>query len=326
MPPIAIASSQSWVGLGLETTRGTIAAPKFFYPAESPAYTPTITKVDDKGLRGSPVDIYDVVNTTQYSDMSWKGFVYTDTFPELLRMALGSADTVAGTVAPYTHTVGLLNGTAGTEADTQPPSATISFYNGHNTRQMAYSMIDELNIMVNAAGVVEYTAKTTGYIGTVAATNPVPSFSGVRGAPAWDTSVSIGGTLYPTLVDAQIDIKRSTKPIVTANGSAAPYSIWAGPCDVSGKLTLVYRADTLLGEFVAGTQPSLSLTMTNPADSSSLLLQMSRIDWKTGKINLGKEFVEQDFEITAIANTTDAVDGGYANLLTKTTNSISAAY
>lgn len=314
------ASARQWLGLGKEVTRGTAAAATVFLPAKSPQWTPNITMLEDTGLRGSMVDIYDQVAGLRHDSMDWTMDVYADTFPALLRAILGSTDTITGTAAPYTHAIGLLN-----TGDGQPPSYTIAYFDGNEEWQMPAGQGDELSVKFNATGLLEASCK---FLANPAALGgaDTPTFSTVEAAPSWDCVVTLGGTPITKTMDGSVDLKRGTKPIEAITGTQAPYRLWAGPLQTSGKLTVVYESDTEFNYFTSNAKgEAVDVKFTDPA-SNTIELHLSTPAWKTGKKTNGKEWVEVELEFVGLPNSTDAVASGVAPIKTTVTNGVSTAY
>ena len=102
-PNVAYSTSQTTVGLGIETTRGTPATTVSWMPVKAPKYKPDLTMITDDTLQGSMVETYDLVPGLRFDSHGWDSYPKLDTFPILLRAALGSSDTVS--TAPTSTTL-----------------------------------------------------------------------------------------------------------------------------------------------------------------------------------------------------------------------------
>lgn len=314
------ASARQWLALGRETTPNTKVAATWYLPAKSPQWTPNIQMLDDTGIRGSMVDVYDQVAGIRHDTMDWTMDVYADTVPALFRAALGSADTVTGTTSPYTHSIGLLNTGTG-----QPPSYTVAFFDGNEEWQIGGCQVDELGFKANATGLLEATVKMVGFPATQSGTD-TPTFSTVEAAPSWDCVVSIGGTAITKTMDLSVDLKRGTKPIEAITGTQAPYAIWTGPLATSGMLTVVYESDAEFNYFLTNAKgEALDAKFTDPA-GNTVDLHLSTPAFKTGKKTAGKEWVEVELGFIGLPNATDAVAGGVSPVKATVVNTVSAAY
>jgi hypothetical protein len=316
-------SSLSWTGLGKETVRGTAVPPAFFLPASGPDFEPMLTLLEDKGYRGDMNDVQDLVAGLRHDEFSFGGSVYVDTFPTLLQMALGSTDAITG-AGPYTHVIGLLNNAA----QGQPPSYTITDFDGNVQRQFPAGQLDNLALKFIASGLLSYTTRAlSNAFAVVGATTP--TFTGEEAVPGWDFTVTLGGVGQVNVMEGDLTLARGTKPIEAATGTQAPYRLWAGPLNVGGKLTVVYEtANTELASFLAATAVSLDYKWVNPAvPAESLVLHGTTVKLKAAKPAVrGKEWIEQEYQTVWLPNTTDAVAGGRSPIKTTTINAVSTAY
>lgn len=318
-------TNNSFLGLGIEATRGTASSAIKWIPITSPQVTPMQTFLRDEALRGSAVAVYDHVAGVRHDEYDVKGFLYPDTFPVLVRGILGGTDTVTGT-APYVHTIPLLNNVAGS----QPPSLTIQDFDGANTFQMLGAQMSDLNLTFGAEAAVEWSSKFVGNPYTNIAV-PTATFGTQPFVPGWNVSVSIGGTSVAYVIDGEINIARNTASIHTM-GTQAPRVNFAGPIDVSGRMTLV--VDSTSDLFTIGSSayglydnPQIVIvTLTDPTNSYSSTFTMSKVQFTDPKRTRGKAYVEVEVSFSAAANNTDSGGTGYSPIKIVTTNGISTAF
>jgi len=322
-------SVNRYLGLGKETTRGTAAVPAIWIPIDpNPDLTPNLTWLEDKGLRGSPVEQYDDVPSTRSDEYTFKGNVFLDTFPNLVMALLGSVDAVTGTVAPYTHVIGLDNAAA---TGSQPPSYTAVDVDNITesagaSKQITGGQLEELSVSFSADGALSYSSKLVGNPFTQTAPPSTQAFSTAVFVPAWSGTVTLAGAVSKVIVSGSIDVKRGTKPIFTV-GQQGPYRLWAGPAVVTGKVVIIAEADdpTFVNALTRAHQ-TLSFLFTDPVSSDTVTFQMSDVQLKNPKVTSDKAWEEITADFVANANTTDAVDGGYSPIQIITTNSQSTAY
>lgn len=320
-----LSTASVWLGLAVETTRGTGVSPTSFIPVRSPVFDPNLAMLEDKGLRGSMVDVYGMIPGIQSGAINFSGDVFMDTFPNLLRCMLGSTDTVTG-AGPYTHVMSLLNNTASTA--NQPPSYSVRTNDGYTSNFITGALLDTLDVKFNAANLLEYSAKYVGlYGGPMGFDATSPSFSTLNPAPTWKTTVKLAGTAFARVSDGEINFKRNVKPIDTIQNSQQPLVIFADRLSLSGKLTVVVYDETELSNYLNDVQPSLEFTFSDTAATANTLdLAMAQVAWKTAKPSLSKEFKEIALEFVAIPNTTNATAGGVSPVKATAVNAQSAAY
>lgn len=320
-------SVQRYFGLGKETSRGTAVAPTIWLPiAPNPSLTPQLSWLKNDALVGSPVEQIDDVPSVRHDEFDFKGNVFADTFGALLMAILGQ-DTVTGTAAPYTHAIGLANSPT---TGSQPPSYTgIDTDNisesGGPAKQFTAGQLDSVTITFSADGALSYQAKYLSNPYTQVAA-PSSSFSTEVFIPAWNGTISLGGSGVTVLSSGQIAIKRSTTAIHTV-GQQSPYRLWAGAIDVSGKVQFIAEAsDPTFASALSRNQQALVCTFTDPVSSHSVAFQMSKAQLKNPKVLGDKAWQEISADFTAQSNTTDAVASGYAPIKATVINGQSASY
>lgn len=371
---VAFPTSLTQIGLAIETTRGTPAAPKFWVPVKAPKYDPKLTIIPDETLQGSMVKVYDDVRGMRYDSHGWDGFPYLDTFPVFVRAQFGSSDTLVtapasttlaaaaaagattisstATIAvgswftigsagslethecvsvsgagPYTvtldfpiieaqpsgatitgltgHKFSLLNTGTG-----QPPSVTITDYDGEEWRQLAACQLDELTIKGNGTGLDDYTCTWFGNP-AITPTTPTPSFSGVQTPAPWTISVSIGGTQVTNIEDWEFDFKRNVKPIPALTGTQEYYTYFADAIEATAKFTFVEQSGSpFLAAFLAGVRNAFEFTLFDLESGYALNLQASKGQYITGSVDRSKEWVSVPVELQLLPNATDALAGG----------------
>lgn len=305
-------SAQSFFALAKEVTRGTaVTPPTIFLPiSPNPTLTPNLTWVEGDYLVGSPVKTLDKVPSVRFDEYSCKGFVFADTFPNLMMGVLGGADTKTGTVAPYTHTIPLLNTAA---AGSQPPS-----YTGYDidqavqaadaAKQFAGGQISEVEITFAVTGALNWTTK---FVANPFAEVAVPtsSFSTEVFIPAWSATVTIAGVASGVLDSGKFTIKRTTKSIF-ALGKQGPIENFANVVQVTGDFTfIVLSTDATLTKGLKRTHQVVKLTFTDPISTHSVEFQMSTVQFFNPKIERSKPEVQVTTSFEAVANTTDAATG-----------------
>jgi hypothetical protein len=318
-------TSRIWLGVSAaENPRGTAAAPAYFIPIKSPAWEPQINMMKDSGLRGQMSANYDQVAGLRYDKMGFDCGVYADSFPALVRGALGSTDGLVGTTAPYSHTFGLLNTGTG-----QPPSYTIVYFDGLDMNQLVASQVDSLVVKFDSGSLM---TATVAYVcnAAVPITTVTNTPTALEETAGWHCIVNVGGVPITRLVDGEIDYKRGTKPIPAITGLPGYYANWAGPLDTAGgKITVIMESDAELNYFLTNAKgTALDLKFTDPG-LNTIDFHFSNTLWSSGKKNPGKDWGEVDLEWWAQPNSTDVVAGGGGALAPGTvtiTNAVSAAY
>lgn len=317
-------TANSYAGWAIESTYGVAASVGKLTPVDSPKVTPGVVWLDDSDFRGSPVKHYDQVQGVFKATYDFKTFTFTDVYPTLLRAALGSTDTTAS-VGPslYTHTIGLLNSP---NTGSQPPSMTVLNDSVDATYQMLASRINTLSLSFSAEAAVENTVSTICNQPTSVASVSASNESTQHLIPAWNCAASLGGVSSTVLESVQLDIKRNSAQIYTL-GSQSAYNNFAGPIEVSGKISFVAElGETVWANALVRDQQVLLLNLVDPITNYSILYQMSAVQLENPVITQSKAYVEVMTDFIAVANTTDTVTFGYSPIKTICTNNVSTAY
>ncbi|MFI1520647.1 phage tail tube protein [Kitasatospora cineracea] len=316
-----LASARSFAGIAKETVFGTAVAATAFIPVTDIKPKDKLTLLDDKGYRGSMVDVYDKISGPIWAELDMSGDVFPDTIGWLATGILGDLATT-GASAPFTHTAAVLNTGTG-----QPPSYTVTdYYGSTGARQYAGFKVSELGFKFSGDGLLQYSAKGLALASATAAA-PVPSFTAVTPMAGWTGAVQIAGVSSTLLMDGEFTIKRPVTALSTADGTQAPYALWSGPVAVSGKMTLVMEDDAQLTNYLTNAKPALDFNFAQGAGSSAVQVKLhaSKCAYSDAEISRGKDYIELSVSYEGLANTTDVgASGGYSPCKVTIQNAIAA--
>lgn len=316
---MAISTYPSFLGIAKETTPGTPVTATTFIPVTSMTPEDVKNYVPDQAMRGSAVDSYGQYPTQGWSTYSFDGPVYMDTIGVILKGLLGAED-LSG-AGPYVHKFGVLN--TGTY---QPPSWTISDYNGYNTRQFPGFMFSQTQFSFAAGTLLTHSTQGQG-LASVTTTKPTQTFSAKPAIQGYKGVISIAGSPTTLVESGTLTIARTVNPITAVNNTASPANIWAGSVTVTGQLTLIYNDDTYLTPMLTGTSQALDISYTAGADILVLHCN-SGLSTKAPITRGSNGWNEITVDITGVANTTDAntAGGGYSPIAATLTNTQTLAY
>jgi hypothetical protein len=326
--PAVYPSALSFLGLGKESTAGTAVVPTHYMPWTEFKPAPNVELLADEGMRGTMSAVHGAVMGKHYSELELSGPPFSDSFGHLLYNALGGyAVTGAG---PYSHTFSLLNTGTG-----QPITHTITDRQGitasTGARVYPYACLSELTLKGNAAELLEFDSKWTASASAAAGAGPTNSPPSTTVTPAWRSSVSLGGTASPTVLEWEVTIKRELQVDLTADGTQAPWVIGRGPVSVEGKLTVrASDAAPMAAEgphttLIAGTQQALVIAVADNLGGTSghsLTLTMTKAQFS--KVELTRDtMIGWEIEFVGIGNTTDAgASGGDAPIKAVLVNAV----
>jgi hypothetical protein len=266
------------------------------------------------------VENYNYVQGRRHTEIDLGGIAYADTIGYVLTSIMGSCVTANGS-APYSHDITLLNATSG---DAQPGSLTITDYYAAGVRYYPGAQFHDMTLTFNADGQLEYTAKATGFP-SVDTTAPTPSFSDVTATPVWTGTVSVGGSPIAYTQTGTITLTRKIDPIFGISNTQAPYQVFVGALNATGKLTFVMENDDQLLNFLNNTQPTLEVTFAqgSGATATSIAFYLSKGAYTTGAIERSQDHVQVTVDISSLGTTANAGStGGYSPIAWNLQNAV----
>lgn len=307
-------SIKSFIGVALETTKGTPVAATDFVPVKLSSLKPVddIKALYDDGLRGSMVDNYNYIQGRKSSTFDLGGSVFADTIGYWLAGILGDVATT-GASAPYTHTIALKN-SVGSAGDAQPKALTISDYYAIGNRQYPGCQVTDFGLTFSADGLLDYTVKMMGFPSSTSSV-PTPAFSALLPMPAWIGTVTIAGAGAINVQQANVDMTRKAEAIWGISNTQSPYQIFVGPLGVKGKATFVMDADTQLTNYITNVQPTLVFNFSQGTGAGAQQVQftLTKGAYVAGTIERSKDYVEVAIDFDGLGNTTDAgATSGYS--------------
>jgi hypothetical protein len=334
---LAYASRNGYLAIVKEATYATAPTTGFsFIPvADDVAIALGQKFLANEAIVGSPVMTIDEVQGVRSDDITFKTYLYADTFPIFLVAALGGTDAVTGS-GPYTHVIKLLNSAS---TASQSPSFTIMLFDGANYWLMVGCRLDSLEIPFSSDGTAEATVKFIGNPATSTTSAPTgTTFANPSSEvmiPGWSVSATINSVAITYIESGTLTLARSTAPIF-AEGSQTAYDNFQGPLKVSGKMTAVVatQADPWSAaspaQALTRDQIATVLVFTDPNDVTSatdhsISFTMTKTQYMNPARKQGKNYVEVNVDFEGVANSTDTATG-LSPIQTSTVNNTSTAY
>jgi hypothetical protein len=243
-----------------------------------------------------------------------------------LRFAHPTSSAVQVVSAPFTHTFAVLNQEAGYNGvgGAQPPTHTATDYTSLTTsvgaRAYPSLCVGSLDLTGNAEGLFMAKASGNSWISAPAGTTPVNTTAFIPPLPAWNSTVTIGGTAVYSDSEWSFSIKREMMVYFTAQGAQNPYIIARGDLDATGSLKFgVPSNEQPLSYMLLNTQPALSVVISNGGTGTSLYqvtLSTTHADMIKSKPTRSGVLIGFDNEFRTQANTTDVGGSGGLGQLT----------
>lgn len=312
------------VGLAKETTKGTAVAPTYWLPYTGFNPNPVIQNKVKDGATGRIEAGHENDIVSQMAQPSVEGILTDKAIGLLLLSAFGSVASVAKSApntAVYDHTFSVLNSNA-------HPALTLSYKDANFGKQIAYSMLNKLEIEAKVSDYVRYKAEFIAKLEADGTTTPantaenafVPKHISVKIA---DTVAGLSGASAVALQSIKLTINKNAEAIFGL-GSHDPSSIVNKELEISGDIECLENDATWRALFTAGTNKAMSITFLSDAviGSSSapqLVLTFNKVffdSWKEGA-NL-KDLIKENMTFKMLYSLTDskAVGAVLTNLAT----------
>ena len=251
--------------------------------------------------------------------LSVASLVATLVYP--LNYPQASGATVTGLTS---HKFSLLNNDG--SGGNQPPSVTITDFDGEEWRQLSAAQLDKLTIKGTGNTLVDYTCDWFAN-GSIAPSAPSPAFTGSQALPSWTANIAINGVPVTHVMDWEIDLGRGVKPIPALTGTQAYYEFFAGALTATGKITVVETAGAPeLTQYLEAKQMPIDFTLYDLKNGWALNLHSTLAEFNTGSLDRGKEWVEAQLDFQCLPTATDATAGGVSPIQITVANSQATTY
>lgn len=193
------------------------------------------------------------------------------------------------------------------QAATPIPSYSITVYDTVGTTGYVGSKLAECQMKIDPKSAVSFALKYNSFPG-VSQSAMTPTYTAYPPAIGWEWTMTNAGASSTRGLTFDGTIKRMTEPIHSSDGVQAPREIFSGTLDMDGTYKAIFENLTDLNLFTNYTQTPATATLTQPlsAGGASLALTMSKSGWYKGKRDLSPAYVQADFSISGVYNTTDS--------------------
>ncbi|MFB6568366.1 phage tail tube protein [Streptomyces noursei] len=225
-----------------------------------------------------------------------------------LTQAHNSAVTV---VSQTTHTF--------KQSTTPLPTYSLTLYDTTQTVSCSYCRLSDLQMKIDPKGTVTASIKYVSFPSVVQSPQ-TESFSTYDPLLGWSWTMNNAGAASTRGLTYDLTVKRATEAIGSSDGTQAPREIFAGPIEADGTYKAIFENQTDMNLYLNYTQTATTATLAQPVPrgGQSLALTMSKSGYYKGKRDLGSAYVQADFSISGIYNTTDggAVSATLKNFVT----------
>jgi hypothetical protein len=212
--------------------------------------------------------------------------------------AHSSATVVAQTTHTFKQSVSAAKATYSLTAyDTSTGTPTLGFPD---------TVFSDVQLKIDPKGAVTVTTKAKSLPG-VSQSTPTPVYTALAPVLGWEWVMTNAGATSTRGLSLDLSIKRAVEAIHSSNGLQAPREIFQGALEADGTYKAIFENLTDLNLYTNYTQQPASALLQQPVvfGGASLALTMSQSGWFKGKRDLASAYVQADFSLAGIYNTTD---------------------
>lgn len=223
---------------------------------------------------------------------------------------LTSTGTGAGTALGQAHTSGaavVAQSTHVFKQSTAPtPSYSLTVFDTLQYLGYAGARMSQLQIKVDPKAAIQFTADFSTFPGVVEST-VTETYSTPQPLLGWQWTTTNAGGASTRGLTLDLTLKRSVEAIHASNGVQAPREIFAGTIDADGTYKAIFENQTDLALYNQWSQQAMVAALTAPLSFGgySLNFTMTKSGWYKAKRDLGQQYVQADYTISGIYNTTD---------------------
>lgn len=173
---------------------------------------------------------------------------------------------------------------------------------------LGYTMctVSDIQFKIDPKAIVTLNVKMTALPG-VAQSAITPTYTTYAPNLGWEWSMVNAGGNSTRGLTFDVTVKRSVDPVHSSNGVQAPREIFQGALEADGTYKAIFENNTDLNLYLNYTQSPATATVTQPIaqGGQSLAITMNKSGWFKGKRDYGQTYMQADFSLSGIYNSTD---------------------
>lgn len=170
----------------------------------------------------------------------------------------------------------------------------------------SYAAFSDVQVKIDPKAGVMLSTKLMSFPG-VTQTSASPTFTAFDPFLGWEWVNTNGGSSSTRGQTLDLTIKRATEAMHTSDGIQGPREIFQGAIEVDGTYKAIFENTSDLALYLSNTQQPVVAQLTQPIAKGGCVLTftMSQSAWTTGKRDLGSSYVQADYSISGVYNSTD---------------------
>ncbi|MEV8523130.1 phage tail tube protein [Streptomyces sp. NPDC052000] len=192
------------------------------------------------------------------------------------------------------------------QSTTPLPTYSLTIYDTTQTLSCSYCRLSDLQVKIDPKGAVGLSLKYLSFP-SVVQTTQTETFSTYDPLLGWSWNMTNGGAASTRGLTFDATVKRATEAIASSDGTQTPREVFAGPIEVDGTYKAIFENQLDMALYLQYTQTAATAALAQPVarGGQSLSITMSKSGWYKGKRDLGQPYVQADFSLSGIYNTTD---------------------
>lgn len=186
------------------------------------------------------------------------------------------------------------------------PTYSFTYWDTTQFLSTSYGRFSDLGIKIDPKGAITMSTKLTSFP-SVTATGSAPAYTVFDPLLGWSWTMTSGGTSSTRGLSCDIAIKRAVEAIGSSDGNQTPREIFAGALECDYTLKAIFENNLDLNLFLLNTQLPLTVAAQQPVarGGQSLSVTSSKSAWQKGKRDMSQAYVQSDYSVKAIYNSTD---------------------
>ncbi|MEY9937293.1 hypothetical protein [Streptacidiphilus sp. MAP5-3] len=186
------------------------------------------------------------------------------------------------------------------------PTYSFLYYDTIQWLSASYARFSELGLKIDPKGAISLSTKATAFP-SVPNSTASAAYSTYDPLLGWSWNMNSGGSASTRGLTCDGTFKRAVEAISSSDGTQAPREIFAGALEYDATLKAIFENNNDISLFLQNTQLPFTVSAQQPVarGGQSLSVTSSKSAWTKGKRDMGQAYVQSDYSISGVANTTD---------------------
>lgn len=190
------------------------------------------------------------------------------------------------------------------------PSYSFTINDGvDNCRAFPGCVMSELQVKIDPKGIVSFSPKYTGWPSGIQTTF-TPAYTNAQPQRGWGWTMTNAGASSTRGITYDVVLKRVADPIHSSDGIQGPREVFAAAMESDGTYKAIFENTTDYNLYYNAVQSPCTAVLTEPVGGAmnagtSIQFTMSKSGWTSYKPDLSQVYIQADFNLQGIYNTTD---------------------